>query len=181
MAVSQGQINYEVPSGTTPGMATVTINSVTAPQTGAAVASGNVLIARVAPGVFSADGSGHGLAAAVVLRIKADGTYGYEQVAQFDSTQQRFVAVPIDLGPPADQVFLVLFGTGIRFGSALASIRATIGAVTVGAAFAGPSPQVSGVDQVNLPLPRALAGSGEVEVSLSVDGLAANTVDLNIQ
>jgi uncharacterized protein (TIGR03437 family) len=181
MAVSKGQINYQVPSGTAPGTATVTIHSVTASQNGAAVASGNVLIAPVAPGVFSADGSGQGLAAAVVLRIKGDGTYSYDQIAQFDSTQQRFVAVPIDLGPPTDQVFLVLLGTGIRSRSELSSISATIGAATVGAAFAGPWPQFPGVDQVNLLLPRALAGSGEVEVSLSVDGLAANTVNVNIR
>jgi uncharacterized protein (TIGR03437 family) len=102
-------------------------------------------------------------------------------VAQFDSTQQRFVAVPIDLSSPTDQVFLLLFGTGIRFRSGLSAVSATIGAAMIRASFASPSPQFPGLDQVNLLLPPALAGSGEVEVSLSVDGLAANPVLLSIE
>lgn len=176
LAVSPGQVNYQVPSGTALGTAKVTIN-----RGGIAVASGNVLITQIAPGIFSADGSGRGLAAALVERIKADGSQGYEQVVQFDSSQQRFAALPIDLGPSTDQVFLLLYGTGIRFRSTLTAVSATIGAATVVATFAGPSPQFPGLDQVNLPLPLSLAGSGEIQVSLNVDGLAANSVLLSIK
>ena len=176
LAVSPGQINYQVPSGTAAGSAAVTVN-----QGGAAIASGEVVIAPVAPGVFSADGSGQGLAAAIVERIKADGTQSYEQVVQFDSAQQRFVPIPIDLSPPGDRVFLLLFGTGIRFRSAPSAVSATIGAAAMGATFVGPSPQFPGLDQVNLLLPRTLAGSGAVQVSLSVDGLAANPVQVSVQ
>jgi uncharacterized protein (TIGR03437 family) len=176
LAVSPGQVNYQIPSGTAGGTAAVTIN-----QGSSAVASGSALIKPVTPGLFSADGSGQGLAAAVVQRIHSDGTQGYEPVAQFDSTQQRFVAVPIDLSSPTDQVFLLLFGTGIRFRSGLSAVSATIGPAMIGASFASPSPQFPGLDQVNLLLPPALAGTGEVEVSLSVDGLAANPVLLSIE
>jgi hypothetical protein len=38
----------------------------------------------------------------------------------------KFVAVPIDLGPPTDQVFLLLFGTGLRFNSALTNVSTSV-------------------------------------------------------
>jgi uncharacterized protein (TIGR03437 family) len=39
----------------------------------------------------------------------------------------------------------------------------------------------AGLDQVNVVLPRSLAGRGEVDVVLTVEGQAANTVRVNIQ
>lgn len=176
LAVSPSQINYQVPSGTAVGTAVVAVH-----QGGAPVASSNILVTSVAPGVFSADGNGQGPAAALVQRIKADGTQSFEQTAQFDAAQQRFVTVPIDLSSPTDQVFLLLYGTGIRGRSAPTSVSATIGAASITAAFAGASSQFPGLDQVNLLLPHSLAGSGEAQVSLTVDGLAANPVLVSIQ
>jgi uncharacterized protein (TIGR03437 family) len=37
------------------------------------------------------------------------------------------------------------------------------------------------MDQVNLLVPTSLAGRGEVDVVLTVDGVAANTVRVNIK
>ncbi|MGH9855169.1 MAG: hypothetical protein ACREBD_35500 [Blastocatellia bacterium] len=37
------------------------------------------------------------------------------------------------------------------------------------------------MDQVNLRLPRGLAGRGEVNVVLTVDGKTANTVRINVK
>jgi len=42
-------------------------------------------------------------------------------------------------------------------------------------------PQYPGMDQVNLPIDRSLAGRGEVDVVLTVDGVAANTVKINVK
>lgn len=174
--VSPQLINYLVPAGTAPGTATVAVNG-----SGGAVASGQVLVAAVAPGVFAANSSGQGLAAAVVQRVHADGTQVYEPVAQFDAAQNQFVPVPINLSSTTDQVFLVLFGTGIASRSSLAAVNAQIGSAIVSASFAGPSGDFPGLDQVNLLLPPALAGSGNVGVTLSVDGFAANTVRVTIE
>jgi len=176
LAVSPSQISFEIPAGAAAGMAKVTLGP-NAPASG----SGTVLITRVAPGVFSADSSGQGWAAAFVQRIRADGTQSYEPVAQFDAAQNRFTAVPVDLGLNTDSVFFVLFGTGIRDRSSLSGVTARIGAATIQAAFAGPSPQFPGVDQVNLLLPHSLAGSGDVSVVISVDGFAAKTVRVIIK
>ena len=105
----------------------------------------------------------------------------FEPVARFDQTQNKFVAIPIDLGPETDQVFLLLFGTGIRFRSALSAVSAKIGGVDVQVTFAGAQGSFVGLDQVNASLSRSLAGRGEVDVSLSVDGQAANTLKAGIK
>ncbi len=174
--VSPMQVNYLIPSGTANGPATVTIRS-----GDGSISMGTVLIERVAPGVFSANANGQGVAAAVILRVRADGSQQYESVAQFDPAQDRFVSVPIDLGPETDQVFLVLFGTGIRFFSSLAAITAKIGGLDMQVVGAAAQPDFVGLDQVNVRLGRDLAGRGEVDVSLTVDGKTANTVRINIR
>jgi uncharacterized protein (TIGR03437 family) len=47
--------------------------------------------------------------------------------------------------------------------------------------FADPAPGFIGLDQVNLPIPRSLAGRGEVDVVVTVEGKVANTVKINIK
>jgi uncharacterized protein (TIGR03437 family) len=78
-------------------------------------------------------------------------------------------------------VFLVLFGTGLRHYSALSGITVTIGGVAGEVSFAGPQPTFSGLDQMNVLLPRSLAGRGEVDVALTVDGVAANSVRIRMK
>ncbi|MGE0883438.1 MAG: hypothetical protein AB7P14_07845 [Blastocatellales bacterium] len=173
--VSPGQINYLLPSGTVAGEALVTINS----GSGNFV-TGIVQIAAVAPGLFTANANGLGAAAAVALRVKADSTQVTEPVAEFDGT--KFVSLPIDLGPAAEQVYLVLFGTGERGLSGLAAANLKVGGTDVPVLFVGAAPGFVGLDQINAgPLPRSLAGRGEVDVVLMVDGKSANTVKINIK
>lgn len=174
--VSPTQVSYQVPPNTALGTATITLIS----GTGGA-ASETLTMAAVAPGLFSANASGQGLAAATVLRVKADGTQSFEPVGRFDSAQGRVVAVPIDLGAETDQVFLLLFGTGIRQRSALSAVMASIGGALVETLFAGAQADFVGLDQVNLPIARSLMGRGEVDIALSVDGVSANVVRVSIK
>jgi uncharacterized protein (TIGR03437 family) len=174
--VSPGQINYQIPSGTAVGQAIVTVTS-----GDSVVAAGSAVISAVAPGLFSANADGQGVTAAVLLRIKADGAQIFEPVAQFDAGQNRFVAAPIDLGPESDQVFLALFGTGVRFRSAVSAVRASIGGMNCEVLFAGAAPGFVGLDQVNVRLPRSLAGRGAVDVELSVDGKASNKARVSVR
>ncbi len=172
---SPGQINYLVPAGTALGEATVS-----ALRGGAIVASGKLQIGSVAPALFAANANGVGIAAALVLRVKADGSEIYEQVARLDAEQQKFVAVPIDLGPPSDQVFLILFGTGFRYNSGLAGVSATVGGSPATVLYAGPQGQFPGLDQMNIPLDRTLAGRGTLNIVATLDGQTSNTVQVNI-
>ncbi len=173
--VSSGQINYLLPAGTATGAATITVTS-----GDGSVSRGTAQIAAVAPGLFSANASGSGVAAAVVLRRNAAGQDTFEPVARLDGS--AFVPVPIDLGPATDQVFLILYGTGIRGRSALSAVTAKIGGTDVPVLFAGEAAGFAGLDQVNLgPLPRSLAGRGVADVVLMVDGKTANTVTVTIR
>ena len=174
--VSPTQVNYQMPAGTVADAATILITS---GDGSAAIETKR--IAAVAPALFSANASGQGVAAAVALRVNSDGRQSYEPVAQFDTTQNKFVSVPIDLGPGTDQVFLILFGTGIRGRSDLSAVTASIGGTGSEVLFAGPQIGFVGLDQVNLRLPRSLAGRGEIDVALTVDGKVANIVKVNIK
>jgi uncharacterized protein (TIGR03437 family) len=173
--VSAGQINHLIPLGTAPGPATVTV----------VASDGRITIttfdvSAVAPGLFSVDASGKGLPAGLVLRQRGAQQL-FEPLSRFDNASRTFVVVPIDLGPTTDQVFLVLYGTGIRQRSNLNAVTCAIGGEVVTAQFAGPQGGLVGLDQVNVPLPRSLAGRGEVEVQLTVDGKTANTLKVHVR
>lgn len=174
--VAPTQINYLIPAGTAAGTATVIITSGNGTVSGAVVE-----IANVAPGIFVADASGRGLPAANALTFKPDGSSSSSPVARFDPASSRFVAVPIDLGAIGDRVFLSLFGTGVRRRSSLEAVRAIIGGVEAPLQFVGDQGGFAGLDQINIELPRSLAGSGLVDVLLIVDGQIANVVQVNIR
>ena len=174
--VSPLQVNYQIPPGLSPGGAVVTIIN------GAGtVSAGTALIDIVTPGLFSADASGQGFAAGSVLRARADGSQIFEPVARFDPAQNRFVAAPIDFGPETDQLFLVLFGTGIRNRSSLFSVRVNVGGMEMEVLYAGPQVGFVGLDQVNVKLLRNLAGRGETEIVLTADDKRANTVKVSFK
>ena len=177
--ISPEQINYQIPPGTSLGEGIVSVHRGINPFISEILASGNVQVARVAPALFTANLDGRGVAAALVLRVQSGGSQVFEQVAQFDPVQDRFVSAPIDLGPESDQVFLILFGTGIRFRGSQA-VTATVGGETAEVLFAGAQPEFIGVDQINLRLPRSLAGRGDVDIVVTVDGETANTVRINV-
>ncbi len=174
--VSPTQVNYLIPAGTSPGLALVTIANSSGQQSQSAVQ-----IASVAPGVFTANATGKGVAAASILRIKADGSQSYESAGIYDPAQNQFVARPIDLGPATDQVFLILFGGGIRFRSDLTNVKIKAGGVDAPVSFAGSQGGFIGLDQINARLPRSLIGKGEVDVVLSVEGKAANVVKIAVK
>jgi uncharacterized protein (TIGR03437 family) len=174
--VAPSQINYQIPEGTAPGEATVTITS-----GDGQVSTGALSIADVAPGLFSAESSGQGVAAAVVLRVKANGAESYEPVARYDAAQQRFVALPIDLGEEGDQVYLIAYGTGFRHQRDLGAVTVRLGDVETAPLFAGGLPDFAGLDQLNLRIPRSLAGRGEVDVALNAYGHESNRVKVHIR
>ena len=95
--VSPTQVNYQIPPGTAPGTATVTITS-----TEVAVASEIIAVTAVAPGLFSADSSGKGWAAATIQRVK-NGVSSYEQTLRYDAAQHQFTPLPIDLSAPDEE------------------------------------------------------------------------------
>lgn len=176
-AVAAGQVNLLLPPGTSSGTATVTVTSGTG-----SISIGQVQVNAVGPGVFAANANGQGVAAAQILRVRGDGTFVFEPVAQFNQATQQFIPLPINLGPETDRVFLVLFATGVRGRTAQENVTVQVGGVNIPVLFAGAQPSFFGLDQVNTDqLPRSLAGRGVVNVVLTVDGRTANTVQISIQ
>jgi uncharacterized protein (TIGR03437 family) len=168
--VSPGQINMAMPAATATGRANITVRN------GQGVSSvGTVDVELVAPGIFTASSNGSGAPAAQVLRINAQGIRTLEPVARFDVPMQKWVPIPIDLGPESDQLFLILFGTGIRLGSGTQGVVVTIGGIVVDTQFAGAVPGFVALDQINAVLKRSLAGKGEVNAVVKVDNSSSNT------
>jgi uncharacterized protein (TIGR03437 family) len=174
--VSSSQINFLIPSGTSAGNATVTVIG----EGGQTVKDGTIIIDDVTPALFSANSTGSGVAAALVLRVKSDGSQIYESVVQRDENN-NLVAAPIDLGPETDQVFLILYGSGIRGNSNPGDVRASYGLHALPVVFAGAQGGFVGVDQVNVLLTRDLPRRGEQDVELTVAGRRANKVRINIK
>jgi len=174
--VSPTQLNYQIPAGTPAGDALVIVS-----QENGDVAAEQVRITSVAPGLFTADGSGKGVAAGVVLRVKTNGAQSYEPIVEYHPTLQRMMARPIDLGPPGDQVYLVLSGTGIRHRSSLSGVHGMLAGMTALVGYAGPQNGFAGMDQLNMLVPRDLIGRGEIDVEVWVDGQQANIVKINVK
>lgn len=170
--VSPSQINYLVPAGTSDGPAVVTVARGAAPPL-----QGPLLVKKTMPGLFTANADGRGVPAAFVVRVAAGGTQTFEPVCRLDEAQGKQVPVPISMGPATDQVFLILFGTGIR---RAATVSVTIGGESAAVSYFGAHAVYPGLDQVNVLLPKTLAGRGEVSVLLAADAVPANSVIVNI-
>ena len=125
--------------------------------------------------------TGGGLTPASILRIRSDGSRTEEQVYRFDASLNKYVPIPIDLGPETDPVFLTLWGTGIRNRSGLMTTVLTLGSVDATVVFAGRHSYYVASDQINAILPRSLIGRGKVDVTFNVDGLSANKTELTFK
>lgn len=173
--VSPSQINYLIPADVANGLASVTITNAAG-----LVSRGVLNIERVAPSVFTADSSGKGCAAADVQYSRDDGTTITERAARFDPVSNQFLPNPIRLLTD-EQVFLILYGTGLRHRSDLSAVKARIGGIEAEVLYAGPQGTFAGLDQINLRLPTSLSGRGEITVEVEIDGRLTNPVKISIQ
>lgn len=174
--VSPTQISFLVPTGTAAGAATVTVT-----RNSSTVGQGTLTVEAVTPGLFAANANGSGVAAAVALRVKADGTQVTEPLILLNSTTNQFEAVPISVSDPAEQVYLLAFGTGFRNRSALSAVTVTIGGVAAPLLYAGAQGGFAGLDQANARIPASLAGRGSVDVVLTADGKRSNAVSISVR
>jgi uncharacterized protein (TIGR03437 family) len=169
------QINYHLPTEAATGPATIQIVN----EDGE-VFTETTRIELIAPGLFTADASGKGLATGYVTRVKAGQVVGDEPIVRVNA-QGQLEAVPIDLGADDEEVFLVLFGTGIRHRNPAAPVSAKVADLDATVAYAGRQGDFVGLDQVNLRLPRGLKGRGLSSIALTIDGKAGNQVQVYIK
>lgn len=173
--VSAGQANYQIPAGTASGTATTTITA-----GDGTISTGTVTIVSAAPALFSAASTGSGPAAALILRRNASGDT-VEPVAQFNGTTNQWETVPVSLGPDTDELFLILFGTGFRNRDTGAALASTIGGLSSEVLFAGAQGGFVGLDQVNLRVLRTVTKDIDLDVIVSVGGVASNAVKVQFK
>lgn len=185
--VSPTQINYQAPDDLLPGAAQVTVM-----RGGQVAAQGTLEVGLVAPSLFTADASGAGIPAGLLLRVRANGEQRYEPLARYDGATGKFAPVEITR-VAGERLFLVLYGTGWRgapdtddndSNGVAESITANLGELNAPVVFAGAAPGFAGLDQMNIELPTG--ASGTVGLTIKVDdgngGLRrANVVTLSIR
>jgi uncharacterized protein (TIGR03437 family) len=159
--VSDQQVNFVVPSKTLLRQADILVVA-----RDGTVSRGSASIAGTIPAIFTQRGDGTGAPAGLA---SADG-----QNFNLPVSNPHGFPVPIDAG-----YYLKIFGTGMRFASTEMTVN--IGGVEVTPSFFGPGGFYQGLDHVNLQIPQSLAGSGEVDMVLTLDGKTSNTVKLKIK
>jgi hypothetical protein len=109
----------------------------------------------------------HGAAARVVTYHK-DATESTHSLA----------AGPADLGVSSDLVTLEFYAKGVTGAS---DVAVRIAGQDVPVLYAGPASHFPGLDQVSVEVPHSLAGRGDAEVVMTVDGRTADPVHVQIQ
>lgn len=165
-AAAMGQINFVLPAALPLGETLLTLrrNEQTIGQT-------TVRLNAVAPALFTADASGKGAPAGLLLRVNRDGS----------RTTSFLFADPVSRPAPFDptgETYLLLFGTGMR--GRRGEVSATIGGAGIPVIGVAEQSEFAGLDQLNLgPVPEALATKlGEQELRVTVDSAAANPVTI---
>ncbi len=174
--VSPTQINYLIPVASKPGLATVTVLN-----QDKTVAAGTAGIARIWPALFTKNGDGRGVAAAMAVRVAADGGQTVFPVFVCGSAPGSCVTTPIDLGAANEQVILLLYGTGIRGRTALDQVKVQIGGFQGEVQYAGAQSEYPGLDQINVKMPPMPNVRGRQALWLSVEGQVANMVEVEIR
>ncbi|HQR34036.1 MAG TPA: hypothetical protein PLK30_14965 [Blastocatellia bacterium] len=159
--VSPFQINYQIPAGTAPGSATVTIRNSAGIE-----AIGSLEIKSAAPSIFTTNASGTGAAAAV------DAITG--------------TAAPFNAKRADDQPNIIaVFGTGLGGdatdvdGDVKSDVTARIDGKLITIWYAGRAPGYIGLNQVNIELPANIT-SGTHTLTLT-RGVISNTVTIAIR
>jgi uncharacterized protein (TIGR03437 family) len=174
--VSPNQINLVVPVGLASGAATMTV------ENGAGqIGSYPITFTSVEPAIFTANATGAGVPAAYALVGEPNSSQTSYPVFQCSGNPVECTPVPINLSVAGDQVYLILFATGLRGNTDLSQVSVTIGGTPMTVTFAGAQPTYPGLDQVNVKLDPSLAGRGGVMLQLTVEGVAANPVQVSFQ
>jgi hypothetical protein len=150
-------LEYYLPGATCPGSNCTTL-SIASGHVSATIKSGSIALVTK---VLHPEG-------AEVITTHADGT---QSVRSLHSG-------PVDLGANSATVTLHFYASGV---GPAAETHVQIAGREVPVLYAGPSGYFPELDEVIVEVPRSLAGAGDVDVSLVVDGQAANSVPIHIQ
>ncbi len=163
-------VNGLIPSASAPGPAEVAVL-----RSDGSLSRSRIIIADVAPALWTLPADGRGPAIAQIHQRFSDGHTA--RLAAGACTKTGCRTNPIPLTPQAVTT-LRLEGSGFRFTSAKSALRVTVDGLPVPVDSYGPMSQ-DGRDQITVRLPDALIGRGEVEVFLTADGALSNVVQIH--
>jgi uncharacterized protein (TIGR03437 family) len=160
--VSPRQINLVVPEGTQLGTPAVLVSTINGRVQGTAT------VRKIAPALFSSNGSGAGPGAILNAVTYAQGP---------------FLVETSENGGDDKRTRLAVYATGIRLAGespVRAQARTDSGnALDLPVEYAGPAPGFFGLDQVNVVLP-AQADGLSVHLSLTAESVISNSVDFSV-
>jgi uncharacterized protein (TIGR03437 family) len=169
--VSPSQVTFQVPTNVATGAAKVTVTSPNGTQT-----ASQVQIAKVAPALFTTNGSG--LAAGYAVTVSPSSAQTVQAIYSPSASGASWVANPISVsGGPT---YLTLFGTGFQ-AAGTSGVTVTVNGQPATVVYAGPQGTLAGIDQVNVLLPQSLAGKGNVNILLTASGVQANGAQITVQ
>ena len=180
--VSPNQVNYQVPPGAPAGSANVVVM-----RQGQVILQGTIRISSVALSLFTADASGTGAPAGLLLRVRANGQQVFESLVRFDAAQNKLVPAPI-VRRAGEQLFLILFGSGLKqspntdgnaSNGVAENVQVTIGGVNSQVIFAGPAPGFAGLEQINVRIPDNAPSNPNTAVVVRAKDLLNNLKEAN--
>ena len=141
------------------------------------LADGQFEVRAVSPGLFSAAGTGGGLADGQTLTVDLTSvSVVVSDIAYFNRHDGSYRSIPLNPGADGVVLFLKLRGTGLR---GAAEIGLTVDGVSVPMVGAVGHGTPSGVDELYVgPLPVHLMNSEVADVVLTADGFSSNTVQV---
>jgi uncharacterized protein (TIGR03437 family) len=175
------RIYYVSPSqviGITPEDVVLGSHTLTLTRADGRTATVPVQLNGTSPGIFTANASGQGVPAAIVQRYSR-GQSQSANVPLFECASGTCQAVPIDLGDEGDDTVMLLFGTGWR--GKRTDLIVGAGSEGLEVLYSGPQGTFAGLDQINVRLPRSLAGRGPVQMIVVADGAPSNIVDIVVR
>jgi hypothetical protein len=97
-------------------------------------------------------------------------------IEEYSHVQNRWILIPVDLSLP-DSIYFIVYCIGCEDRTGISGITAKIGQQLLPVLFYGKSPGYSYLHQLNLgPIPKSLAGSGEVNLVVTFEGNRINPV-----
>jgi hypothetical protein len=161
---------FKAPITLTPGMGTISYSGTCAGGTGTCttvLTLGSGTLNATIPSGSPMEPLVHSSAARVVTYHK-DGT----------TSEHTAAAGPAELGTASDRVTLEFYASGV---TGAADVHVQIAGKDATVLYAGPAGHYLGLDQVVVEVPHSLAGKGDADVVMTVDGRTADPLHVQLQ